>query len=195
MSSVPGCVFAGACADAPEPPAASTTPATTPPPTSATPRAPIRTSRRVTSDHGTHRYRRRMPIEPPSPLLSDGEIALRPWRERDVLAIVAACRDEDIAWWLDQVPQPYDEADARTYVAMTRRGWKDGTHAAFAVTDAATGEVVGSVGLHWLDTEQGVAEVGYWVRRELRGRGVATRATRLAARWALTGCGMARLQL
>ena len=79
-------------------------------------------------------------------------------------AIVNACQDEDIAWWLDQVPQPYGEADARTYVAMTRRGWKDGTHAAFAVTDAATGEVVGSVGLHWLDTEHGVAEVGYWVR-------------------------------
>jgi RimJ/RimL family protein N-acetyltransferase len=136
-----------------------------------------------------------MAVEPPSPPLADGEIALRPWLERDVPAIVRACRDDDIAWWLDQVPQPYGEADARTYVAMTRRGWKDGTHAAFAVTDAVTGEVVGSVGLHWLDTEHGVAEVGYWVRRESRGRGVATRATRLAARWALTTCGMKRLQL
>jgi len=136
-----------------------------------------------------------MPIRPPSPALSDGEIALRPWQERDVPAIVSACSDEDIAWWLDQVPQPYGEADARTYVAMTRRGWKDGTHAAFAVLDAETGEVVGSVGLHWLDTEHGVAEVGYWVRAESRGQGVATRATRLAARWALTDCGMNRLQL
>ena len=91
-------------------------------------------------------------------------------------AIVSACNEEDIAWWLDQVPQPYGEADARTYVALTRRGWKDGTHAAFAVLDAETDEVVGSVGLHWLDTEHGVAEVGYWVRAESRGRG-ATRAT------------------
>jgi RimJ/RimL family protein N-acetyltransferase len=40
-----------------------------------------------------------------------------------------------------------------------------------------------------------VAEVGYWVRRESRGQGVATRATRLAAGWALGTCGMKRLQL
>lgn len=136
-----------------------------------------------------------MSIGPPSPPLSDGLITLRPWLERDVPAIVSACSDADIAWWLDQVPQPYGETDGRTYVAMTRRGWKDGTHAAFAVTDSATEEVLGSIGIHWLDAEQGVAEVGYWVRSEARGRGIATRATRLVSRWALTDCGMKRLQL
>ncbi len=136
-----------------------------------------------------------MSIGPPAPALSDGLITLRPWLERDVPAIVSACNDQEIAWWLDQVPQPYGEADGRTYVAMTRRGWKDGTHAAFAVTDAATDEVLGSVGIHWLEPDHGVAEVGYWVGREARGRGVATRATRLVARWALQDCGMKRLQL
>src|SRR5438128_2167524 len=137
-----------------------------------------------------------MPIEPPSPPLSDDVVALRPWRERDVRAITTACRDDDIAWWLDQVPQPYSEADARAYVAMTRRGWKEGTHSAFAVTEAtAGGEAIGSIGVHWLDVDQGIAEVGYWVRREARGRGVATRATVLVARWAISTCGMKRLQL
>jgi RimJ/RimL family protein N-acetyltransferase len=136
-----------------------------------------------------------MPVAPPSPPLTDGTITLRPWLERDVPAIVAACSDGEIAWWLDQVPQPYGEADARTYVAMTRRGWKDGTHAAFAVTDAGTGDVLASVGVHFVDAEQRVAEVGYWVRSESRGRGIATRATRLVAGWALVDCGMKRLQL
>jgi RimJ/RimL family protein N-acetyltransferase len=136
-----------------------------------------------------------MSFAPPSPPLSDGFVSLRPWQERDVEAILSACSDHEIAWRLDQVPQPYGEADARTYVAITRRGWKDGTHAAFAVTDAEAGDVLGSVGLHWLDPDEGVAEVGYWVRAEARGRGVATRATRLAARWALGTCGMKRVQL
>ena len=136
-----------------------------------------------------------MSIEPPSPPLSDGVVVLRPWRERDVAAITSACRDDGIALWLDQVPQPYSEADARTYVAMTRRGWKEGSHAAFAVTNAETGEVIGSIGVHWLDPEQGVAEVGYWVRLEARGGGVATRATKLVSRWAIASCGMKRLQL
>jgi RimJ/RimL family protein N-acetyltransferase len=136
-----------------------------------------------------------MSIEPPSPPLSDGVVVLRPWQERDVAAITSACRDDEIAWWLDQVPQPYGEGEARTYVAMTRRGWKDGTHAAFAITDAKSDEVIGSIGVHWLDPEHGVAEVGYWVRREARGRGVATRATRLVSRWAIARGGMKRLQL
>jgi RimJ/RimL family protein N-acetyltransferase len=136
-----------------------------------------------------------MRVEPPSPPLSDGVVTLRPWQERDVAAIVSACSDDELAWWLDQVPQPYGEGDARTYVAMTRRGWKDGTHATFAVTDAQSADVLGSVGLHWLDPDEGVAEVGYWVRREARGRGIATRGTRLAARWALESCATKRLQL
>jgi len=136
-----------------------------------------------------------MSVSQPSPPLSDGLLTLRPWQERDVPAIVSACQDEDIAWWLDQVPQPYSEADGRTYVAMTRRGWKEGSHSIFAITDAVTGEVMGSIGIHWLDPDHGLAEIGYWVRREARGRGVATRATKLAARWALTECGTKRLQL
>jgi RimJ/RimL family protein N-acetyltransferase len=136
-----------------------------------------------------------VPIKPPSPPLADSVVLLRPWQERDVEAIVSACGDDDIAWWLDQVPQPYTEADARAYVAMTRRGWKDGTHASFAITAPETRAVVGSIGVHWLDLEHGVAEVGYWVRREARGRGVATHATRLVAGWTLTSCGIARLQL
>jgi RimJ/RimL family protein N-acetyltransferase len=141
-----------------------------------------------------YRLERMSPV-PPRPPLADGVVALRPWEERDVEAIVSACREDEIARWLDQVPQPYGESDARTYVAMTRRGWKEGTHSAFAVTDAATGEVIGSVGVHFFEAEPGVAEVGYWVRREARGRGAATRATRLVARWAIGSCGVERLQL
>ena len=60
-----------------------------------------------------------MSIDPPSPPLSDGVLTLRPWLERDVAAIVSACNDDDIAWWLDGVPHPYGEADGRTYVAAS----------------------------------------------------------------------------
>jgi len=131
----------------------------------------------------------------PARPLSDGVVSLRPWREADVPAVAAACRDEEIARWLDSVPQPYTDADARAYVAMTRRGWKEETLAAFAITAALTGEVLGSVALSVVDAEQAVAEIGYWVRREARKRGTATRAVLLASRWALGQCGVQRLQL
>ncbi len=136
-----------------------------------------------------------MRISPPNPPLSDGVVSLRPWTDRDVSEITAACRDPEIARWIDQIPQPYKDSDARAYVAMTKRGWKDSTISGFAITDAETGAVVGSIGIHWLDPGQAVGEVGYWVKQEARGLGVATRALRLAARWAIASCGLERLQL
>lgn len=132
---------------------------------------------------------------PPDPPLSDGTVLLRPWTERDVPEIVESCRDEEIARWLDQVPQPYTVSDGREYVAMTRQGWKDGSLSAFAIVEPATDEVLGSIGVHWIDPGQHVGEIGYWVRREARGRGVATRALRLASGWAIGTCRLERLQL
>ena len=44
-------------------------------------------------------------------------------------------------------------------LAMTRRGWKDSTLSTFAVTEPQTGEVLGSIGIHWIDTQQAIAEV------------------------------------
>ena len=136
-----------------------------------------------------------MKIRPPDPPLSDGAIALRPWTDGDVPAVADACRDPEIAHWIDDVPAPYTRADARAYVATARRGWKDGSLWAFAVTDVATGELLGSCGIGWQDRPQGVAEIGYWVRSGTRRRGVATRAVRLASRWAFDECGVQRLQL
>ena len=66
----------------------------------------------------------------------------------------------------------------------------------FAVADAADGDLLGSIGVrHLAGLEAGTSEVGYWVKREARGRGVATRALRLVSAWALEQPGIERLQL
>ena len=134
-------------------------------------------------------------MKPPASPLSDGDLALRPWESRDVAAITAACRDEEIARWLDMVPQPYTESDARTYVKQMKQAWREGSAGSFAVVDSAGGEVVGSIGCRLVDADSAVMEVGYWVKREARGRHVATRALKLIARWALEDLGAERLQL
>jgi RimJ/RimL family protein N-acetyltransferase len=119
--------------------------------------------------------------------LSDGVIALRPWAEADAPEIVACIDgDEDIARWLDQVPQPYSLADAKTYI--TGIGEQ-----AYAVTDAEGGRVLGSIGLRWNEPHD-VAEVGYWVREDARGRGAITRALALVSNVAFEQ-GAARVQL
>lgn len=119
--------------------------------------------------------------------LTDRVVTLRPWREGDAAAIVECMDGEpEIARWLDRVPQPYALEDARAYIAGIGEQ-------SFAITDADTGRVLGSIGFGPL--EDGVGEVGYWVRRDIRGRGVATRALVLLSRWALGLEGTARVQL
>ena len=135
-----------------------------------------------------------MVVRPPDPPLSDGVISLRPWGENgDVEAITAACNDRAIAEFLDIIPSPYTEDDAREYIDRTRQGWLEGTTSNFAVV--LGGAAVGSIGVQWADPEQGVAEVGYWVAPEARGKGICTRALRLVSRWVLGQDGMERLQL
>ena len=46
-----------------------------------------------------------------------------------------------------------------------------------------------------IDREQSAAEIGYWVAREARGRGVATRAVRLVCGWAASELGLTTLEL
>jgi RimJ/RimL family protein N-acetyltransferase len=117
--------------------------------------------------------------------LADDAIRLRPFTDDDVPAIVAACQDPEIPRWT-RVPAPYTEADARAFLA-------DPSDRAFAIVDSASGELAGAIGAR--SEEEGRVEIGYWVVREARGRGVATRALRLLARWAVEELDAARLQL
>ncbi|HYZ77359.1 MAG TPA: GNAT family N-acetyltransferase [Gaiellaceae bacterium] len=136
-----------------------------------------------------------MRLTAPDPPLTDGVVTLRAWQDDDAPAIVAAIDgDPEIATWLDAVPQPYRIVDARDYLAQCRRSWADGTGAPFAILDADR-NIVGSIGARFGDPLQAVAEVGYWVGRAARGRGCATRALRLLARWLFDEAGIERLQL
>jgi RimJ/RimL family protein N-acetyltransferase len=115
--------------------------------------------------------------------LEDDAIALRDRTEADVPAISAACQDPEIARWT-QVPSPYTEDDARAFVADFPN--------ARLIVDVETNELLGSIGWRWVDQN---VQVGYWVKREARGRGVATRALRLLSRWAFDELRARRVQL
>ena len=122
-------------------------------------------------------------------------MTLRPWREGDAPEVARCCSEELIAYWLDMVPQPYTEADARAYITGSLQAWRDGSAAPFAVTEASTEALLGSIGVQILSPANQTAEVGYWTRAEARGRGVTTRALVLVSRWALALPHVERLQL
>jgi RimJ/RimL family protein N-acetyltransferase len=123
-----------------------------------------------------------------------GRLQLRPFLPSDVEAVHAACQDPDIQRWTT-VPVPYERHHAEEYVAEnTVAGWAAGTGRSYAVTDATTGELLGTIGLVGYDEAGGIAEVGYWVVPAARGHGIAAQASAALARWCFGALGVARLE-
>ncbi len=128
------------------------------------------------------------------PVLDDGVVALRRPAPGDVDAIYAACQDPDIARFTT-VPSPYERQDAVDWFERSGDNWRNGESASFVIVDATTSELLGNLGVVRFDRAQDVAEVGYLVKREARGRGVASRAVSLVASWALGDLGFGRLEM
>jgi RimJ/RimL family protein N-acetyltransferase len=120
--------------------------------------------------------------------LRDGDLALRPWTEGDVDAMVAGCNDREVAHWIPTIPHPYTEADALAFI----RGEVRDDHEALAIE--LDGDVVGGIGLG-LNAHGYRGSIGYWIARPARGRGTCTRALRLLARHALDDLQLQSVQL
>ena len=127
------------------------------------------------------------------PRLTDGRLLVRPFDPDDAPAVQAACDDPDVAHWIFGLPAPYRLEDAEAFIADARHRLLLGERARLAVTDAA-GELLGSVSLDCF-AERQAAEIGYWVKREARRRGVALGAARLVVAWAFGELGVERLEL
>ena len=133
---------------------------------------------------------RAVELRPPDPPLGDELVELRPWLDRDVPAIVAACNDPETARWTT-VPSPYTEEDARAWLERCETAWSEGA-APLAVVERASGELAAAITL-WLHGRTG--ELGYWAAPEYRGRGYVPRAVRLSAAGRSTSSTLPRMQL
>ncbi len=132
-------------------------------------------------------------VLPAQPLL-DGPTALRPWRDSDIEALVAACQDPEISRWT-RVPWPYGESDARAYLLTRHDAIRAGKMAPFAIVHPRSEELLGSISLMRPVWEHARAEVGYWLAREARGQGHATRAVRLICAWGMHELDLERIDL
>ena len=125
--------------------------------------------------------------------ITAGRLHLRPFRAGDAAAVYAACQDPEIQRWT-QVPSPYGPEDARTFVAEIAPGrWADGTGATFAILDATSGDLLGTIGLEGIGPAGDTAEIGYWMAAPARRRGVMAQAAGVVCRWGFAQLGLARI--
>ena len=130
----------------------------------------------------------------PSPSPAAHGVQLRRLTTDDVPLITAACSNPALARFMPLLPSPYTERDAEQFVAGAAASWEQGTAAPFAIA-GDDGSLLGAVELHLSQDDPALAAVGYWLRPEAQGRGAATIAVRLVARWAFDVLRIRRLQL
>ena len=120
-------------------------------------------------------------------------LVLRPFREDDVPAVLAACQDADVQRWITAIPVPYTEDDARTFVRELAIGGR-ARGRDLTVAIELDGRLIGSSGVHALQIHPLGPEIGYWLVPDARGHGYAAETAHALAEWAL-GLGAPRVHL
>lgn len=135
---------------------------------------------------------------PALPDLRAGDLRLRPWdpeSEADVEAWLRGRTDPEFARWNTPLRFTTDVESAREQLLAAAHGAAEGSSAPYCIADAASGRPLGHIGVNVVNRVMNTARVGYWVLPEARGRGIATRALAVAARWAFTDLGLHRIEL
>jgi RimJ/RimL family protein N-acetyltransferase len=145
----------------------------------------------------------RLADDPPGPVprrlgdlpggrLTDGVVTLRPLRPADADFVYALHTLPDVVATSVPAVAP-DRAEIGLRCARAGAHWLAGERADLVIEDAATGAPAGDIGLYYQEPTTGQAMIGYSMLPAWRGRGYATRAARLLARWAFDQPGLARL--
>jgi [ribosomal protein S5]-alanine N-acetyltransferase len=132
--------------------------------------------------------------ERPQPRINGHGLLLRPWRELDIPALIAAYADPVISYWHARTFS--DAHEARDWLRRRERLRMRETAVDWAVVDPADdATVLGRAGLNGVDLTEGIAEVAYWTSPEHRRKQVATRALCALSDWAFDDLGLHRLGL
>ena len=128
------------------------------------------------------------------PILIDAKarVTLRAASARDLPAMVEQCRDPDMIRWTT-VPTPeggYQLRDAEEFLALTAAGWTSGERLGWTI-EGQRGAQRGFCGSIDLRVEgDGVAEVGFGLHPEARGRSIMEAALELVCGYGFDDLGL-----
>jgi RimJ/RimL family protein N-acetyltransferase len=119
-------------------------------------------------------------------------LLLRGWRDEDLEPFVALCADPRVMRWVGR-GRPQDRAQAEASLQAIRDHWVLHGFGLWVAQERATGELAGFVGLARLNDRSGGVEIGWRLRRESWGRGLATEGALVARDHAFGELGLTRV--
>lgn len=121
-------------------------------------------------------------------------VRIRRYEPSDAATLHAAVVDslEHLAPWMPWAHPGYAIEESRAWLTERARLWDEGREFEFAIVDD-DGRYLGGCGINRVDVDARTANLGYWVRRDAEGRGVATAAARQAIAFAFSKTALTRL--
>lgn len=113
-------------------------------------------------------------------------VLLRPLTLRDAPAVWEAIEEsrEHLAAWLPEVSTLRSLDDERASIVQMRARWMRREDLTVGIFDRATGRYLGGSGLHRINWDLRIFEIGYFVRTSAEGRGYIAETVQLLTRFA-----------
>ena len=129
--------------------------------------------------------------------LTEGPLLIRPYREADAIALYEAVRESvsEVSLWLPWCHQNYSIEESREFIGSRELASQGDEWYSFGIFEKRDGAFLGGVGINFINRVHQMANLGYWVRTSATGRGIATMATRLAARFGFEELGLQRIEI
>ncbi len=128
-----------------------------------------------------------MTVEPTE--LKTKRLLLRPFKGEDADDVLGYADDEEWAWFLPHIPQPYTRSHAEQFVAQAvLRSWSNNPSMAVELS----GRVVGSVGMN-ISVRNSLGALGYSLARKHWGKGITAEATSAFVGWAFSAYDLAKV--
>jgi RimJ/RimL family protein N-acetyltransferase len=123
--------------------------------------------------------------------LTDGTITLLPYQESDIGSLYEAARESipEMSMWMPWCHPDYTIQESREFIKSQPEKWEKGTDYNF------TGLYQGGCGINRIQSDWGIANLGYWVRTSQTKKGIATAAALLLARFAFTKLKLNRVEI
>jgi ribosomal-protein-alanine N-acetyltransferase len=128
------------------------------------------------------------------PTLHYGLVTLRPSEEKDIDSIFNACQDPLIPAFTT-VPAAYTIDHAIDFVRSDPFSFAERREFRFVV-DYGNGDDVkfaGVISLHTINIKNHTAEIGYWLEKSMRGKGIGTIAAKMITDYGFRTLGFRRI--
>jgi RimJ/RimL family protein N-acetyltransferase len=126
------------------------------------------------------------------PTLDTPRLTLRPFAATDAPMVQRLAGARAVADTALNIPHPYPDGAAESFIAFTHAEYDAGDGATFAIVERDSGELVGACGIR-ITLRFAHAEMGYWIAEHAWGRGYATEAAGAVLRYAFTQRGLHRV--